>query len=380
MNRLLKVGILTYHRAHNYGAYLQACALCNRLNEEEFITAEIIDYRMCVEKKVYTWKPNIKYFLKNPFSYRFYKKLDRVFESAINDKIIIKSKDNMISDSIKEFSEFVNNKYDIIVVGSDEVWKLDGFRGFPTPYWLFKDLGCRKFSYAASSRSNINVLSVSQVEILKKAIEDFEFIGVRDKKTFDTLYNLNDSLPLHLCCDPTFLYDFKLPDRDIYDLLKEKTSRIDNNKKIITVMTEDKKVSSYIQRKLGNKYNLISVFHWNFGYINIPEISPFEWMELISKSFFVLTSYFHATCFSIINSTPFLSFGTEIKSSKLIELLNKFGLDDRYINSIESIQIDDLIAEKLSMTDVKNIIIEERKKFSDEFIHSLLCGRDKDEQ
>ena len=108
----------------------------------------------------------------------------------------------------------------------------------------------------------------------------------------------------------------------IYDLLKEKTSRIDNNKKIITVMTEDKKVSSYIQRKLGNKYNLISVFHWNFGYINIPEISPFEWMELISKSFFVLTSYFHATCFSIINSTPFLSFGTEIKSSKLIELLN----------------------------------------------------------
>ena len=48
----MKVGILTYHRSVNYGAYLQALALCKKLNCEQDISAEIIDFRMkCDEFK-----------------------------------------------------------------------------------------------------------------------------------------------------------------------------------------------------------------------------------------------------------------------------------------------------------------------------------------
>ena len=45
-NDKIRIGTLTFHRAVNYGAYLQACALCNRLNQEADIDCEIIDFCM----------------------------------------------------------------------------------------------------------------------------------------------------------------------------------------------------------------------------------------------------------------------------------------------------------------------------------------------
>ena len=41
---MMRVGILTYHKTHNYGAYLQSYALTNYLNQKNGIQAEIVDY------------------------------------------------------------------------------------------------------------------------------------------------------------------------------------------------------------------------------------------------------------------------------------------------------------------------------------------------
>ena len=41
---MMRVGILTYHKTHNYGAFLQSYALTNYLNQMSGIQAEIIDY------------------------------------------------------------------------------------------------------------------------------------------------------------------------------------------------------------------------------------------------------------------------------------------------------------------------------------------------
>ncbi len=52
----MKIGILTFHFAHNYGAMLQAYALSTKLNTMGY-DAEIIDYRLKyiydnIEKKI----------------------------------------------------------------------------------------------------------------------------------------------------------------------------------------------------------------------------------------------------------------------------------------------------------------------------------------
>ena len=40
----MKVGIVTFHRAHNYGAMLQAVAM-NKLFENYFNAVDVLDYR-----------------------------------------------------------------------------------------------------------------------------------------------------------------------------------------------------------------------------------------------------------------------------------------------------------------------------------------------
>ena len=42
----MNIGILTFHRAVNYGAFLQSYSLCKALNRESDIKAEVIDYSM----------------------------------------------------------------------------------------------------------------------------------------------------------------------------------------------------------------------------------------------------------------------------------------------------------------------------------------------
>lgn len=41
----MKVGILTFHDAINYGAVLQAQALCAVINNQSGVECEIIDYK-----------------------------------------------------------------------------------------------------------------------------------------------------------------------------------------------------------------------------------------------------------------------------------------------------------------------------------------------
>ena len=40
----MKIGIITFHYAHNYGAVLQAFALCSKLRKEGY-DAKIVDLR-----------------------------------------------------------------------------------------------------------------------------------------------------------------------------------------------------------------------------------------------------------------------------------------------------------------------------------------------
>lgn len=365
----MKIGILTYHRAHNYGAYLQACALCNKLNEKEGIACEIIDYRMEKEEEFYSVK-NISYKEKyfRPFRYRFRLSIADTFERAASDPIMVLTKERIVSDKTEDFVSFVRNKFDVIIAGSDEIWKTDSYRGFPNPYWLLEDLGCCKVSYAASSRSNFHALSDDIKKLLKDNLEGFAYIGVREKTTKDSMEQaLGLNKEAHICCDPSFLYDFPVRTRSMSELLKGK-ARINPNKKNVVVMTNNGTLSRKIWKEFFLEYNLISVFMSHPGYINIADLSPIEWLEVIKNADIVLTTYFHGVCFSIINETPFVAFGSTARSSKiesLFEYENNFS--ERYVQDIESfIRNNDFkqyVVEMMKPVDSSTYVKQRREEF-----------------
>lgn len=317
-NKKNKIGILTFHRAINYGAYLQACALCNRMNQEPDIICEIIDFRMQKEVDHYT-HPQYRGVINKIFMLqkkKFLSKKQTAFFKAWHDPIMHLSSESLVSDSQEEFADFVKGKYDVIIVGSDEVWKINKLRGFPNPYWLNGDLGVIKASYAASSRKKMADMTTEQIESVRKSWRDFKILSVRDHYTKDLVDAVLGEEKSFISCDPSFLYNFQIPEKSVADILCRK-NKIDKNKKNMLVMiNNNSKLLLKLLRSFYQDFNLISVDNYFPGMINVGDLTPLEWLQLVKNCDCVVTTYFHGTCFSLINNTPFVTFGSG-KSSKI---------------------------------------------------------------
>ncbi len=338
----IHVGVLTYHRGYNYGAQLQARALCNRMNLEPDMDCELIDYH---RKKIADANSthffgskrqtlsHIKDMLKGEYFFR--SKMIKKLNYFLDNDISPKSVPYLCTDSIEGFTTYVKGRYDVIIVGSDEIWKVNNIHGFPNPFFLIGNLECRKFSYAASARVDFEkVLSEGDYRLLKKALDDFEYIGVRDHLTFDEVNGVvQKQSKLHMNCDPSFIYDFKAPRITVSEFLKEKGYRINDKKKNILVLVDEREITKEIFRQLHTDYNLISASQYQSNMINVPDLTPLEWVSLIDGVDFVISSLFHGCCFSIICGTSFMALGTRGKNEKLKELLfEDTVLKDHYVD------------------------------------------------
>ncbi len=334
----MKIGILTFFRPINYGAFLQAYALSHRLNQEEDIQVELIDFHMQVEDFFY-WRmlrPRINFF-HMLYNWRRF----RAFREALQTQIL--SSASCCSNSITDFIDFVGDKYDVIIAGSDEIWKIDGLRGFPTPYFLIGELHCKKVAYAASGRTSFELLTDEQRQLLKKTFDEFEYLGVRDKETLKGIEQLiTKSEKLHYNFDPTFVYDFQ-PDKKRGTELLKRVFKISGRKPVIAVMYSEKiyiepSLGRFLRKTYGDCYEFISVYEWMVGMKKNAGLSPFDWIDIISAVDGVISMYFHGICFSMITGTPFLAIekrAKDKKTSKIFDLLNRINLNDFYAHGLD---------------------------------------------
>ncbi len=329
-----KVGILSFHRTINYGSFLQNYCLQKALQDKIDARIETIDYNLVgMERRRKTDiinrnlsiipKQLKKYFVFNRFLVNY---LDL-------------SKDKLITDSYKLATEFINrNNYDVVIVGSDEVWKVTEQRGFPNIYWLNKNINAIKMSYAASANKSsrlIDELSKDEKNFILETLESYTYIGVRDHYTYNQLKKLNTKWNLNFNPDPTFMHESKLDVRDKLVSRLKKKYNINFNKKIIGLMTSDKFVGKFISEKYGDEYEIIS-FHVKNKYAHtfVYDLNPFEFAEIFSILSLALTSFFHGSLFSIVNNIPFISIESnelyKKYQSKIEDLLLNFDLDENY--------------------------------------------------
>ena len=340
----MNIGILTFHRAVNYGAFLQSYSLCKALNRAPDVRAEVIDYAAQSAWNYYdvsAWP--LKKKLKSFGKLKEKSKQLSVFTEAVErGKGAVFSKDTLVSDDPEAFRRFVKGRYDAIVVGSDEVWKVNSFRRFPSPYFLPGDYGCAKFSYAASFGKAIR-LTADEEAAMQACLSDFSLLSVRDRLALDYVgRNLPEARVLR-SCDPSFLYDFREELQNCSDPLRDGAIGIDPNKKTVAVMVDDASAER-IRSQLGGKYNLVSLFDPHKGYLNATDLDPFRWLKVVSGADFVISCFFHCVCFSICNDTPFLALGTKNKRHKLEDLLLHTPLERRYLSG-EQLETADYAAQ-----------------------------------
>ena len=327
----MKIGILTYHSSHNFGAFLQAFALCGVLRERTNHTVEIIDFSM--EKAA---KANLKYIFsskRHPLAILYGLKQYRMFELASPMHHTL-SDDKLVTDDLGRFAEWLNGKYDIVIAGSDEIWKLDGYRGFPTPYWLSGVTGCKKMACAVSSRTEPKNVSAIMRDEMAAYLESFSYIGVRDlptKALIDSV--LPKDRPCYFNCDPTFVYDFNADVGKGQELIRSKFG-VRGDKKCVAIMIDNPRLAYSIINKYGDEFDLISLYRYYCGTKGFFVPDPFEWIDIIAGADGLITTFFHGTVFAIKANTPFLSIESrpmsDVKFSKIYDLLDRNQLGDHF--------------------------------------------------
>lgn len=370
----MKIAIFTYHRSHNYGAFLQAYSLSHALNKLEDVDCEIINYNLLKEDTVYKKKK-----WKRPIYLKDFLKQEKMFCNM--QKYQLLSGDLLLDDDYEKILDYANEKYDLIIVGSDEIWRI-GSRGFPNVYWLPKQSNCKKISYAASGRMNVDNLTAEQQIKMKELYTEFDYIGVRDTATQVMVETLCPEKVVYRNCDPSFLYD-EFKDKNILKKYICNKWNIPINKKLIAVMYDRPSVISILRKLLGKEYYFLCVTRpmWNADK-NLVFVNVFDWVDILGGVDYLISSYFHGMLFALNQNTPFSVIDrratrNNLETSKLFDFLSYENMRDRYNMSSEMDEIEwKALANKIeceiqrNSVDFSEILRRERNMYSD-FLHSL---------
>lgn len=337
----MKIGILTFHSAHNYGAVLQAYALQKYLMSFNH-TVEFINYNNEKLLRVYKWfefkrfktlnvtKFYTEFKLLSPRKRRFVK-----FESFI-DKYLYLSPKN-----------YDTKSYDVIIIGSDQVWNTDLTSGFDKMYWgnfVIKN-ECNLISYAASMQDEISESNKLQI---KKLLGNFSGISVREDSIARNLAMLL-GIDIPVVLDPTLL----LSSNEWEQICANKIVR---RPYLLFYQVRKNEKAKLIAEQIAENLNLEIVnLSAGIDLNNSPEFidaGPLDFVSLFKNASYVVCTSFHGTVFSIIFNVPFCSIIlNDGKDNRVLSLLSKLNLVDRGITHYS----DDILRKKLIGKKLTNV-------------------------
>ncbi len=348
----MKVGILTFHRATNFGTALQAFATEKGISKLG-VDAEIIDYRPeYIERTLRTRK------LRNA-------KSPKEVLSIIVNGILYPNMAKRKAENFKRFFELmsvsdtmclsteevasISQGYDVVLSGSDQLFNRN-ITDADMTYFLPFEHKC-KVTFASSFGER--ELSDERIREIAPYFSHFDALSVREKTAVDILDEIgkvnSDTKSATKVLDPTFLltkdewYGYsntklKLP-KDGYiltyymietPLLREITAKLQNKTglKIVNIKPSKKQV----------------VLHQGK---NLAFAGPSEFLECYKNASYVVTNSFHGTAFAINFGIPFftstlpVSMAGEV-NSRLTDICELFGLSHRWIDCEQKLCSTDL--------------------------------------
>lgn len=328
----MKIGILTYHRSHNYGALLQSIALRNVLCELGH-SATFIDYWPGYHKRMYARFDWFKVCnILHPISSAGYV-VNRVFAwSVINKRI--KNVGQFIERFIIPYCSSVTEKYDIVVCGSDQIWRKQPEGVGYNPMYFGKNniSACKQISYAASM--GILPESEKDKQEITQLVKYLSNVSVREDNLRDFLIDLGFN-GISVSLDPTLLLN-----REQWNSLIPCKSCITGRYALFYEVANnciDKKQMQDFCDKRGLKLVVIRTkMLWRETSTELCTVSPDIFVNLIRYSDFVFTTSFHGLAFSIIYHKQFVCSAGK-KASRLVSLMDNLGIVGHFIEPLSQI-------------------------------------------
>lgn len=347
------LGIITFNRASNYGAILQAYAMkcvCENLGYEVHVVnyikgikdddpTPIKDFLEANSKK----RAAVK-LVRNSLSYIWDKQRWREFVSFRN-KYLSESK---ICESKEELEAL---GYDAFVVGSDQIWNynITGNAFDPVYFGDFgKDATC--VLYAASSHDTPFPLD-KELEFKELLSNTKAEIGIREQKLADYVGSLT-GVKYPVVLDPTLLAGREIMESIVDDEALKKPYilmyQIDANPASdISVKTLEARFGCDVYTMTVQR---IGSFHGRKGIAG-----PERFLTLLKNADFLVTNSFHGIALSLLFEKQFYVYENNGVMSRIDGLLETLGLDNRKVKMVADIDLENQI-DYVSVTERLNTL------------------------
>lgn len=364
-----KIGIITYHRAINYGALLQVYALQKKVKELG-AKCVVLDYRNKRlenrhKKRRLSDCNNMKDIMKFLLLSKNQNAKHEKFRKFARKYFVLSNPLYSVDDLIK-----IQDEYDKFIAGSDQVWN-HKINGMDTTYFLdFVSDRSKKTSYAASF--GVSCIPSEFKQKYSHLLKEFDLLSIREKQGADIIKELL-SKEVQVVLDPTLL----VTKEEWYNLAEETNS---NKSKYILVYAFGgskyiKDFAENISKETG--YKIIWLSNTYKRRISIKykkSAGPEEFLGLFKNAEYIITNSFHGTAFSInFNKQFFTEMLPETKgvNSRLEDILELFGLEDRKLDGCDA----NVIHKRIDYHEVNRKLEAERKK-SIALLKSIVQDRD----
>lgn len=329
-----KIGILTVHKNTNYGANLQAFALCNYINSLGY-DCETVDYVSREDLKFLKLGSWLKLSWDNEKNKSVSRKLKLAAALALSapekQKRLssfgnFRKKYYRLSPFCKDANEIKKMGYDTLICGSDQIWNPDLRHGLDPLFFCRVDGVKKRISYAPSiGKEKYND---KDAEIAKNWIKDIDYCSLREATSAQYISELV-GIKAECVCDPVFL-----PDRLCYEKMASK--RLTNKKYVLvySIVKNSKMIEvakNYAEKCGLELIEICQTKDKKCTHKQYTHLGPDRFLSAIKHAEFVFTNSFHGTAFSLIFEKELFAFENRERGTRITNILEKASLTSRLV-------------------------------------------------
>lgn len=363
MVQMKKIGIITIIGSINFGNRLQNYALQESIKKIGEFEVDTIKNSAPSNHKKITLINILK--LVKLATYGYFRE-----NNSKRRKLFLEFDKNIKFNKKRYFYGFGKYNYDILVVGSDQVWN-PLYRLSSFDLCDFDNNNAKRISYAASLGVDKIPNNVDK-EYVSNQLDKFSKISVREEKGKELLNEICDK-KIDVVIDPTLLLS-----SEEWEKMSHKPKKLDHDKYILNYFLGNlspDRVEAINKFAKDNNCKIINILDKNDDFY---ESGPSEFLYLVKNAYMIFTDSFHSSVFSFIFDRPFVIFEREQKNignmnSRIDTLLKKFELKDRIYNNKEITEAN----YKHDYTKSFEILENEKKKCFEYLKNAIFDGGEK---
>lgn len=362
----MRIGILTYHWATNYGAVMQCYALQTYLESQGY-AVNVINYKpRRYDDSLYAF-----------FRYKKYKHLrtylKQFLENRKRELALSRFRREKLKRTKRVYSyadiPHVIRDYDVVIAGSDQILNPtflmhgEGQNIITPTYFLGFPFKGKKVGYALSF--GCITYPPESLSLATKYIQDFDYVSVREESGTDIASSMDRSDSI-VVPDPTILQNSSFYKQLATECLKRAEESYVYSFFIREVLERKQKITHQL---LGR--NIL----WNN---DDGDFSIQGWLSKIKNAEYVITDSFHCMVMCLKLHTPFLVV-TELKGNvgmndRFYTLLGKMSLLSVLLHKDDIIIIKPIVSETFYDWTLVDKVLEDYSRVGEDFLKNSLSS------